>query len=469
MKEVLVGDIFNAKEDLEIFMFNVGQGDHILLKFPNHEYGIIDFHSDPKNKISLPPALTYFQALKKNLPDEFSKVTIAFFCISHTDQDHIKGIYETIEWFDLNHVFIKHIWFGAARDESQFLNFMGEQFDEFKNQLPEEERVAYAKKIDAFDSGKRRFFDAFERWKTEQFKCPRYKTESFGRGDYLGDMKPLSRPCSTPSAAAFNLAPQSGDLDKYYKQVLTEVFKKTIGVDIPNAINRNCISHILQIIFGGKSLIFGGDADKETWENFIKKYHSEGERYVDDWGPLKPDFIKVSHHGSSGSSSQFIWDNVIKTGKPIHLGISAGRNKKYNHANSQTFKEIRAARSDAKIYVTNICGGCIESHLPPIEYHSWYEKAIDGMPFYESNTEELIKTDKEIDHIIKTSGDFIKQVPHQTSVQAGLFAYIFKVPLDSDKEISLRMALSRKIKKEGCFYMEHEEPFCEKCKKAIPS
>ena len=99
-------DIHNhVTEDLEIFLFNVGQGDHILLKFPGQEYGIIDFHFDLELNIVEPPSLSYFRELKNSLSkDDFEKISISFICMSHTDSDHIKGVSEVVDWFNTENI-----------------------------------------------------------------------------------------------------------------------------------------------------------------------------------------------------------------------------------------------------------------------------------------------------------------------------------------------------------------------------
>ena len=67
IKEIQIEEIYSSADkenNLQVYLFNVGQGDHIMLKFPNNEYGIIDFFYDASQNIIEPPALSYFKALE---------------------------------------------------------------------------------------------------------------------------------------------------------------------------------------------------------------------------------------------------------------------------------------------------------------------------------------------------------------------------------------------------------------------
>src|SRR5690242_1735224 len=67
---------------LTVFLFNVGQGDHILLKLPNGEYGIIDSYYETRLGLKEPPALTLLDSL---MTKDSKKPIISFICISHPD------------------------------------------------------------------------------------------------------------------------------------------------------------------------------------------------------------------------------------------------------------------------------------------------------------------------------------------------------------------------------------------------
>ena len=61
-------------------MFNVGQGDNLLLKLPNGKFGIIDFFFSEKSYLNQrePPALTFLKKIQKWF-DEKLEVIISLF------------------------------------------------------------------------------------------------------------------------------------------------------------------------------------------------------------------------------------------------------------------------------------------------------------------------------------------------------------------------------------------------------
>ena len=371
-KKIALKDVHKATDNVEVFLFNVGQGDHIMVKFPGLQYGIIDFYYDLELNLPEPPALTYFKALRSELSDsEFEQINLAFFCISHTDKDHIKGIKQTIEWFDLNGVFIEEFWFGAAREHAQLMDFLDTKINDFINNLPEKRHAELLNQKKFYNNNLRAFFRSFEKWKSKGFTSARYKNEATGMGEYLADVKPLRSPSADISA--FNIGPLSIQLDDYYKNLTEDIVNKIICGDSSTAVDKNDMSHILCIKFGDKTLIFGGDTHREIWETCLEHYHDPRYPYQKMFGGLKAHFVKVSHHGSKNSSSQTIWDTLLWRGSASLLGISSGRNHKYKHPHSETIKDIRAIQANSEIFPTNICNYCLHLLPHPKELHTWYK------------------------------------------------------------------------------------------------
>ncbi|MGC2236157.1 MAG: hypothetical protein WA584_08345 [Pyrinomonadaceae bacterium] len=464
MKKTLAKDIHTASNRLEVFLFNVGQGDHIMLKFPTLEYGIIDFYYDTADNQVEPPCLSYFKELKDSLPkSEFEKITISFFCISHTDKDHVRGIMETIQWFDDNGIFIRDIWLGAARDKLQLNRFLKEKVNSIIEEFELDERLKYDPSVSKFKKGIENFFEAFEKWKLKEFKSERYRTEkNIGKGQYLVEIRPLPRPCSQDNSRAINMGPLSDQLEKYVKNLDLDIVKEILKVkDGKNRVDKNLISHILRIKFGETNLLFGGDTDKKIWEECLAEYEKPGNSFVQDFGNFDSHFIKVSHHGSKNSSSPTIWKKIIPNSGDVYLGISAGRDKKYKHPDSQTMQEIRAFRSDSNILSTNICRPCLEGDDFKREHHVWYDNFIEknlnyGKATPNANEIEINETFRRttIDESLEKS-----QKP-----QMGLLAYIIEVPDNLNEEINIRVAMSGVNKAQDCFFTAHLEKLFPDCK-----
>jgi beta-lactamase superfamily II metal-dependent hydrolase len=462
MKKVHAEDIHTDSNKLEVFLFNVGQGDHIMLKFPKLEYGIIDFYYDTSDNLAEPPCLSYFKELKDKLPkSEFEKITISFFCISHTDKDHVRGITETIEWFDDNGIFIRDIWLGAARDKLQLNQFLREKINSMIEEFEIDERLNYDPNVNKFQKGIEIFFEYFEKWKLKEFKSKRYKTEqNIGQGEYLVEVRSLPRPCSQNNSRAVNMGPLSGQLDKYINELDLDIVKEILKIkNDKDKVEKNLLSHILRISFGEVNLLFGGDTHKKIWEECLAKYESQNNSFIQELGTFDSHFIKVSHHGSRTSSSPTIWKKIIPNSGRVYLGISAGRNKKYNHPHSETMSEIRACRSDSDILSTNICHSCLEATSFEKEYHIWYDNFIERNLNYGKATPNV--NELEINEIFRKTT--VYESKEKSKLQLGLLAFIIEVPDKLSKEIKVRVALSSINKSYDCFFNEHQEKLFNCC------
>ena len=80
-----------------------------------------------------------------------------------------------------------------------------------------------------------------------------------------------------------------------------------------------------------------GDAGVEVEENLLEKYNLQN-----------IDVLKVGHHGSRTSSSEFFIDKI----NPKYSIISVGKNNRYRHPN----KEVLDNLDNSKIYRTDIDG-----------------------------------------------------------------------------------------------------------------
>lgn len=81
----------------------------------------------------------------------------------------------------------------------------------------------------------------------------------------------------------------------------------------------------LRLVNGKNSFLFCGDAEKEAEEDM------EASGYE-----LKSDVLKVSHHGSSTSSTQEFIERV----NPAYAVISCGKNNDYGHPNKETLERL---------------------------------------------------------------------------------------------------------------------------------
>ncbi|CAN0447906.1 unnamed protein product, partial [Ectocarpus fasciculatus] len=123
----------HESNNLHILVFNVGQGDHILIKFPDSSYGIIDFHFAGKRKGQYsqlePPVLRYFRKLREELDYDLSSISIRFVHLSHTHLDHIKGCTQTLEFFRASKIRIEKFLLPATDTAESYIRSIQEICD----------------------------------------------------------------------------------------------------------------------------------------------------------------------------------------------------------------------------------------------------------------------------------------------------------------------------------------------------
>lgn len=111
--------------------------------------------------------------------------------------------------------------------------------------------------------------------------------------------------------------------------------------------NENNYSPVIKISFGNNSFLFTGDAEKEIEDKLIL--------LNDD---LKADILKVSHHGSSSSTSDAFLNRV----SPKYAVISVGKNNIYDHPNDTIISKLNTynidiLRTDIQNNITLISDG----------------------------------------------------------------------------------------------------------------
>lgn len=358
---------------LRVYVFNVGQGDNLLLHFPDGSYGLVDFFfSDPNAYENEPPSITFLKQAKKRGED----IKISFLHISHYHFDHVKGIDILFDWLrdskNKKSIHVANIWLpGYGHTNSilnKIVNFFSslEKVDEFIDNHPQmNERL---QKLQSEN-----YVTWFE--KLEQFikKCIKSDNVSI---EYLNSIRIIPNPCK--DVEAYVLAPKPDRAIKFAQQETETIIKQMLIEKHKNTNDGNDISSIISIHVGNIKLLLGGDAKKQSIsESMVYIERSEnlfGYKEVS----FSADFIKIFHHGAKYSSDRVIWEKIIKDLKEIHIAISAGVNKKYDHPHKETFDDIEHASESIKcnIYSTNLDylskrGEHRLSNVDQIEYLDW--------------------------------------------------------------------------------------------------
>ena len=90
--------------------------------------------------------------------------------------------------------------------------------------------------------------------------------------------------------------------------------------------NENNYSPIIKVLFGNTSFLFTGDAESEV-ENQLLSLNDN----------LKADVLKIGHHGSSSSTSDYFLSKV----NPKYAVISVGKDNIYGHPNKNTLLKLK--------------------------------------------------------------------------------------------------------------------------------
>ncbi len=345
----------NSPKPLTVYVFNVGQGDHLLIEFPNGEYGIIDFYHSEAGPVShlRPPALSYLESVHSKRRSK--PIRIRFAHITHPDLDHTKGVEEFLRWAIRNKVKVREFWLFAGLDFKQVV-------DRYKKALaslpdPDPDLMARAEEV-------------HDRLKTthgliKKLRCDQKAVVGVGQIAKIGD---------APVVAIAPLPTHIGDLNG---KVLDKLFTMFLRDKVTSTSYNNLMSSVLMIKHGPHTLLFGGDTGNAVWRDCLRYYRSTKQPH----GDCRGTFVKVSHHGSKHSSSIDLWRKLLCDDS--RLAISAGRTKRPNHPDRETLKHIlRAGKKFThrpQIVSTNMCSKCLDSK--DAEVVDWFSPSEDEPPY----------------------------------------------------------------------------------------
>jgi len=338
---------------LRVYMFNVSQGDHLLIKLPNGEFGIIDFfHSSSGLNQKSPPGIDFLKQVQWIFPEK--EITLAFIYLSHPDNDHLKGIPHLLDWLDQQKPAIKvrHLWWFGGNNLNKFFTQLENLCSKYlaKNMNPQLKHNHIApfkqklQKIQKFVNHRR---------KDKDFRT--YNLVDIGLLCNLGlDSKEEDHLVrvykKAPLVDHIDAFKDSADdqalriIERYLKlQCADKLDTEDLKVPKPEYDN-NTLSGVIKMTYKHFKLFFGGDAPTEVFEDCFKSYEHRGFLQDNQQPDFEAHFIKAAHHGSRNSSTPKIWERLFdeEYPYPIHIGFSAGFN--YGHPHEKTINHIHEAR-----------------------------------------------------------------------------------------------------------------------------
>ena len=272
-------------DELNIHFIDVGQGDSIFVEFPDGKNMLIDSGDRGKGDI----VVDYLRDLK------IEKIDLLI--ATHTDSDHIGGMKEVFDAFEISFCLRPFVYYSGSDKEI---------FDPSFNMLPTAKTSKYC-------------------------DTKTYKT-------FLDCI--LEENCGYEY---FNK-----DSDFVQKFTFAEVEYEysvdflTPTEEVPNIgyYHSNDYSPVFILTYGEFNAMFTGDAEVAVENEIITYYASIP----------KVDLLKVGHHGSESSTSREFLQRIL----PTDAIIPCGNNKTYNHPRQQTLDSL--IEINCKIYRTDLQG-----------------------------------------------------------------------------------------------------------------
>jgi hypothetical protein len=397
------------EKNLSVYVFNVGQGDNVLLRLPNGHYGIIDFYYEAGLNLHEPPALTYLKRVRERLRPEIP-LPIAFIYLTHPDGDHIKGAKQLLDWISdkKNNVQFGNLWLWPG----EILDDLIDRYDEFAYSTSQSNSTRRASEVKRQIRAVLNFRDSIDEDYVQYLAEIRKVTEDVGGG-----------------IKAVTVAPLGTHVKKFNKKSQRAFVKWTTSGKKGQVPPKNLLSSILMLIYQDDlRLLFGGDTLLRVWEDCHRNYYRH--KHNKDHGDLKGDFVKASHHGSKHSSSLTLWPKILSPN--AHVSISAGKRKNYGHPHRETIGHLsshcNAQEAELeRIVTTNSCRECIESKPWAPNYLDWVGKRPTLRRPIKDEVKDTFPDSFKFEKTGKTTPEDIIDIENSTSEQARyLAAYIYR-------------------------------------------
>lgn len=282
--------------DFEVIFADVGQGDCTLLKLPDDRYMLVDVYRCPGHGIDI------FKLLEDVLPGgSDGQKKLDFLVITHAHDDHITGIGELYEKFE-----IEWLWVPQHEDRKQIATHFGE-FQDVVDQHPEDKVLR--------PQGSRTPLN-------EKDKC--YD---------LGD--DMTVRCFSP--------PGYIKIDESQGE---EEAKKLA--------HENCL--VLKIEYADQAVILTGDSNSACWKRIADYYPEQTEADI-----LDAEVLHASHHGSrtfvkEGGKDSEAWLDALELISPAKVIVSVGEDNRHSHPHEDMMEIYRNEAGDDNVHETRLDG-----------------------------------------------------------------------------------------------------------------
>lgn len=301
---------------LSVWILNAGQGDSIVLRFPDSSWAVVD--SNTPKKDAAPPALM----LLKQMGVE----RLSFVCLTHPHADHYSGLLQILDHYRGR---TDDLWMFPV-DSAHIKKFLTLQYNKAASSAAGQKRYSELQSI---------FQKFHEMVKTESARTLAGGMRLPMRGDVQIDC----------------LGPLTRDRHDYNNQLVRQM-------ESPKSrVNENLVSVVLRLRYGLSTLLLSSDAPTLAWPRMWK----EAEKSKEDFHAHA---VKVSHHGSKVGHHGEIWKKMTVP-QGTHAAISAGAG--YGHPDFAVLKSLVALGT--RLHCTNYPEQCM-SKKP------WDLSKLKGLP-----------------------------------------------------------------------------------------
>ena len=291
-----VTEVYQSDSKLEVYFFDVGQADSILLR-QGENVMLVDTGNagDADNSFNLQN--------KINLSYELNNLGIThidYLIATHPHEDHMGSMYKIINLFDVENVYANNI-------------------------LPEEEQAGYYK----------RFVSALENTNTHFISHT-----NLSEKEIIDRINEYNSSVSDEEKIEYN----PNDYFRAFDEISIGEAKATILA--PNSSSysdTNDSSIVLMVEFQGIKILLTGDAGKASEKDILQFSNKRGFN-------LKANVLKVAHHGSRTANTE----DFIQAVKPEYAVVMVGEGNSYGLPDEDVLE--RLDRNGSTIYMTKDVG-----------------------------------------------------------------------------------------------------------------
>lgn len=248
---------------LEVHVFGADQGESILIKFPNNEWGVVDCYACSKD-ISSNQALNYLfsQQVKR----------LHFVCLTHPHHDHYSGLMQI-----LKHLPTRQFWYPAVMTSDLLRAIVKLEAQTMKASG----NLQYSGKL----------IDLWEKI-NDLHANSRIEIRRLSLGTDMAAQNDLG------GVQIVALAP-SGDEAYRFERNLKNCFDSN-GTLLPSKrqMSINQCSAALTISYAGQRIVLGGDVERQGWIDLLAQQAQLAEGAC---------LVKVAHHGSQTGTCPKLW------------------------------------------------------------------------------------------------------------------------------------------------------------------